>query len=37
MNSSSWAELPGISEDDVYLEVENNILTVRGEKRDAEN
>jgi HSP20 family molecular chaperone IbpA len=37
MNSSSWAELPGISEDDVHLEVENNILTVRGEKRDAED
>ena len=28
------AELPGISEDDVHLDIENNILTVRGEKRE---
>lgn len=28
------AELPGVAEDDVHLEIENNILTVRGEKRE---
>ena len=28
------AELPGILEEDVHVEVENNILTVRGEKRE---
>ncbi len=28
------AELPGMIEDDVHLEIENNILTIRGEKRE---
>ena len=28
------AELPGMLEEDVHVEVENNILTVRGEKRE---
>ena len=28
------AELPGMGEDDVNLEIENNILTIRGEKRE---
>lgn len=28
------AELPGLAEEDVHLEVENNILTIRGEKRE---
>lgn len=28
------AELPGVRRDDVELEVENNILTLRGEKND---
>ena len=28
------AELPGMVEDEVHLEIENNILTVRGEKRE---
>ena len=27
------AELPGMLEKDVHVEIENNILTVRGEKR----
>jgi HSP20 family protein len=29
------AELPGIREEDVSVEIENNILTIRGEKREA--
>lgn len=29
------AELPGVRQEDVELEVENNILTLRGEKNDA--
>ena len=28
------AELPGMLEEDVHVEIENNILTVRGEKRE---
>jgi len=28
------AELPGISQDDIEIEIENNVLTVSGEKRD---
>ncbi|MBX6747066.1 MAG: Hsp20/alpha crystallin family protein [Acetobacteraceae bacterium] len=28
------AELPGVSEDDIELSLENDILTIRGEKRD---
>ena len=28
------AELPGLAEEDVHLEIENNILTIRGEKRE---
>lgn len=28
------AELPGMTRDDIELEMENNILTIRGEKRD---
>ena len=28
------AELPGMAEEDVRLEIENNILTIRGEKRE---
>ena len=28
------AELPGLGEDDVEIELENNILTIRGEKRE---
>ena len=28
------AELPGMAEEDVHLEIENNILTIRGEKRE---
>ncbi len=28
------AELPGMAEEDVNLEIENNILTIRGEKRE---
>ena len=28
------AELPGMAEEDVSLEIENNILTIRGEKRE---
>lgn len=28
------AELPGVRREDVELEVENNVLTLRGEKRD---
>ena len=28
------AELPGLGEDDIEIELENNILTVRGEKRE---
>ncbi len=30
------AEIPGVSPDDVKLSVENNMLTIRGEKRQAE-
>jgi HSP20 family protein len=29
------AELPGIREEDVSVEIKNNILTIRGEKREA--
>ena len=29
------AELPGMREEDVRLDIENNILTIRGEKREA--
>ena len=28
------AELPGMREEEVYVEIENNILTIRGEKRE---
>ncbi len=28
------AELPGMAEEDVHLKIKNNILTVRGEKRE---
>ncbi len=28
------AELPGMAEEDVTLKIENNILTIRGEKRE---
>lgn len=28
------AELPGLLEEDVHVEIENNILTIRGEKRE---
>lgn len=31
------AELPGLSEDDVTVELENNILTISGEKTDERN
>ncbi|MDT8369385.1 MAG: Hsp20/alpha crystallin family protein [Longimicrobiales bacterium] len=31
------AELPGVREEDVELEVENNILTLRGEKAETRN
>ena len=30
------AEIPGVNPDDVKLSVENNMLTIRGEKRQAE-
>ena len=29
------AELPGMSEEDINVNIENNILTIRGEKREA--
>ena len=29
------AELPGLREEDVNVDIENNILTIRGEKREA--
>ena len=29
------AELPGMREEDVNVDIENNILTIRGEKREA--
>lgn len=28
------AEMPGMSQDDIELEIENNVLTIRGEKRE---
>jgi HSP20 family protein len=28
------AELPGMSRDDIEVELENNVLTIRGEKKD---
>ena len=29
------AELPGTPEEDIHVDIENNILTIRGEKREA--
>jgi len=28
------AELPGMREEDVHVDIQNNILTIRGEKRE---